>query len=269
MMNHLDPPDRAKLIAAYFAMGMIEDGMLVGLGTGSTAAWLVKLLGARKALEGLEFRAVSTSEATEQLALSVGLQTTTLAEADWLDLTIDGADEIDSDLMLIKGGGGALLREKIVATASDRMVVIADPSKIVDRLGEFPLPVEIVQFGVGATETLIGDVLEDLGMPNTSIQLRGGETRPFLTDEKHLILDLSLGQIDDPDALREGLSAIPGVVETGLFLDIAEQVIVGASSGEVEVLHRDNDKFEVVDLMDGDRLETILAEVEKQEKSRA
>ena len=236
MLDRLSPPDRGKLSSAYHAMAEVEGGMRVGLGTGSTAAWLVKLLGARRHLEGLEILAVSTSEATEALARQVGIPTTTLDEAEWLDLTIDGADEFDPALNLIKGGGGALLREKIVATASERMVVITDPSKEVQTLGAFDLPVEVVKFAWKTTAAQVADVLGSSDVDGRDIVRRERDGVPFETDEGHYILDLKLGRIGDPAALARGLLEIAGVVETGLFLGIAEQVIIGASSGEARVL---------------------------------
>ncbi|WP_112321428.1 ribose-5-phosphate isomerase RpiA [Oceanibium sediminis] len=263
MFDRLDPPERAKLISAYHAMDLIEDGMKVGLGTGSTAAWLVKLLGARRHLEGLEIEAVSTSEATETLARQMNLQTTTLDAAEWLDLTIDGADEVDRSLTLIKGGGGALLREKIVATASDRMVVIADPSKMVETLGAFPLPVEVVPFGMGVTRNLIADVLESADVAGDEITLRKGRSGPFITDEGHHIFDLHLREIGDAGRLAADLLSIAGVVETGLFLNIASTVVVGADSGEAE-FHFSDGAPKVLDLPDDGRLDQFLAFIANQ-----
>ncbi|NNU80253.1 ribose-5-phosphate isomerase RpiA [Halovulum dunhuangense] len=257
MPLHLDPNDRAKLTAAYHAMDFIEDGMKVGLGTGSTAAWLVKLLGARRHLEGLEILAVSTSEATEALARKMKIPTTTLEEAGWLDLTIDGADEADADLTLIKGGGGALLREKIVATASDRMVVIADPAKMVETLGAFPLPVEVVKFGWEASQSLVRDILEDSDVEGSRILRRMRDGAPFVTDEGHFILDLHLGRIGDPEGLAADLLSVPGVVETGLFTDIAETMVVGLPSGEA-VFHFVDDEPRRLDTADGGRLDDFL-----------
>lgn len=257
MFDRLDPPERAKLISAYHAMDLIEDGMKVGLGTGSTAAWLVKLLGARRHIEGLEIEAVSTSEATEALARKMGLLTTTLERAEWLDLTIDGADEVDGNLALIKGGGGALLREKIVATASDRMVVIADPSKMVETLGAFPLPVEVIPFGIGATRTLIADIIENSDVAGNQITLRKRGASPFITDEGHHILDLHLKEIGDPELLAADLLSVAGVVETGLFLNIASTVVVGADTGEAE-FHFQGEEPKVLDLPSDGRLDQFL-----------
>lgn len=262
MSDRLDPPARAKMISAYHAMSFVEDGMKLGLGTGSTAAWLVKLLGARRGLERLDVVCVSTSESTEALAREMGLATTTLEEAGWLDLTIDGADEVDPMLTLIKGGGGALLREKIVATASDRMVVIADRSKLVQRLGAFPLPVEVVRFGWEATARLVADVLEDADVEARDISRRMRDGAPFVTDEGHYILDLELGQIGGEEKLAAELLAIPGVVETGLFIDVADTVVVGASSGEARLLYADRTP-ELIDPEDDGRLARLLSYIEE------
>lgn len=236
MPSHLNPAERAKMTAAYHAMATVEDGMRVGLGTGSTASWLVKLLGVRREIEDLDLLCVATSEATEALARAVGLRTTTLEEAERLDITIDGADEFDPNLSLIKGGGGALLREKIVATASERMVVIADPGKQVETLGHFPLPVEVVRFGWKSTTTLIEELLQEADVDDTRIDLRLRHGEPFVSDEGHYILDLELRRIGDVESLASALLAVPGVVETGLFVDIADTVYVGFPSGEAEVV---------------------------------
>ncbi len=257
MTDRLDTIDRAKVASAYHAMSFIESGMSVGLGTGSTAAWLVKLLGARKHIEGLDIQCTSTSEVTEALALEVGLPTQSLEEADWLDLTIDGADEFDPLLTLIKGAGGALLREKIVATASDRMIVISDLSKQVDVLGAFPLPVEVVRFGWQATQGMIGDVLGEADVAEEHIERRMRNGEPYVTDEGHYILDLHLKRIADVDALALALLAVPGVVETGLFIDIADTVVLGASSGEAQLLRADEAPV-IVDDLDEARLQAFL-----------
>ena len=257
MLDRLSPPERGKLFSAYHAMAEVEQGMRVGLGTGSTAAWLVKLLGARRHLEGLEITAVSTSEATEALAVGMGIPTTTLDQAEWLDVTIDGADEFDPQLRLIKGGGGALLREKIVATASERMVVITDPSKEVAALGAFPLPVEVVKFAWSTTATHIADVLGWSDVDGRELALRQQDGRPRVTDEGHHILDLQLGRIGEPEALAAELLKIAGVVETGLFLGIADSVVIGASSGEAQIIPRDGPRS-VRDLDDPDRLAGFL-----------
>ncbi len=236
MTENLSPIDTAKFVAAKRAGEMVEDGMKVGLGTGSTAAWLVKCLGQRVREEGLRITGVPTSTRTAELAREVSIRVATLEQARWLDLTIDGADEFDADLTLIKGGGGAHLQEKIVATASDRMVVIADNSKRVARLGAFPLPLEVIPFGWQATKALVEEMLVSLGAPSQETRLRMNADRPFVTDEGNHILDLHLGEIDNPRRLSMVLNQIPGVVENGLFIDICDAVVVGYSDGSVEVI---------------------------------
>lgn len=226
----LSPIDRAKDAAARAALSEVRDGMKLGLGTGSTAAFLVAALGERVRDEGLRLTAVPTSRATADLAAAVGIATVTLDAVGQLDLTIDGADELDDALQLIKGGGAALLHEKIVATASDRMIVIADDSKHVARLGAFPLPVEVIPFGWESSSRLIRKALESLGYEGRDVVLRGGAA-PVRTDEGNLILDLKLGAITDAPALSNRLLAVPGVVETGLFLGIAKRAILGSADG--------------------------------------
>ncbi len=192
--------------------------MLLGLGTGSTAAHAVRLIGERR----LKVRAVATSNATAELAREMRIPLVTLAEVDRLDLAIDGADEIDPHLRLIKGGGGALLREKVVASAADRFVVIADASKRVPQLGAFPLPVEVIPFAA----PLLRRRIAALG---AEVSVRGGG-QPVVTDEKHWILDCRFGAIPDPETLDAELRLMPGVVETGLFLGMADEAII--ASGE-------------------------------------
>jgi len=228
--------DQWKQQAAERALVFVEDGMTLGLGTGSTAARFVDLLG-RRVGEGLSVVCVPTSEATRVQAAALGIPLTTLDEVPFLDLTVDGADELDDALRLIKGGGGALLREKIVATASERMIVIADASKRVSVLGRFPLPVEVVQFGLPSTRTMLVTLAADAGCEG-EISLRvGSNGRPFLTDSGNCILDCAFGRIDDPEALDVALKLVPGVVENGLFLGIADAAIVAGPEGIV-VLER-------------------------------
>jgi ribose 5-phosphate isomerase A len=229
--------DRAKAAAAREAAEMVEEGMRVGLGTGSTAAHLVARLGER-AREGLRFTAVATSEATARLARDAGLSTRTLDEAGWLDLTIDGADEFDPDLALIKGAGGALLREKIVAACSDRMVVIADPSKRVETLGAFPLSVEVVPFGWSVTKALLEEAMAGLGLGKVEARprIRGG--RAFETDGGNRVLDLHLGRIENPGRTSVAINQIPGVVENGLFVDLCDAVVIGHPDGRTELVER-------------------------------
>ena len=234
-MSDLSPADMAKRAAAYRAAEFVEDGMRVGLGTGSTAAFLVRRLGERVRAEGLRIRGVPTSEATARLAREVGIEVVELDEVGWLDLTIDGADEADGELSLIKGGGGALLREKIVACASDRVVIIADATKDVAALGAFPLPVEVIPFGWQATKRLIEEMLVGLDVGGREAVLRMKGEAPFVTDEGNRILDLRLGRIGDARRLALMLNQIPGVVENGLFIDIADTLVLGYEDGVVEV----------------------------------
>jgi len=233
-MASKEDSERQKREAARRALELVEPGMRLGLGTGSTARHLVDLLGERVA-QGLKVRCVATSEATLKQATGLGVPMTTLDDMPELDLTIDGADEIDSDLRLIKGGGGALLREKIVAAASLRMAVIADASKVVARLGAFPLPVEVVPFGLVSTRRHIEKTVEGLGLPGESV-LRGGAS-PFVTDGGHFILDLPLGAIPDPERLAAALSVIPGVVDHGLFIGFAKTAFI-AGPDAVRILGR-------------------------------
>jgi ribose 5-phosphate isomerase A len=228
--------DGLKESAARAALDLVEDGMQLGLGTGSTAARFVKAVGERVA-QGLRVLCVTTSEITRVQAEGLGIPLTTLDETPRLDLTVDGADEIDDQLRLIKGGGGALLREKIVATASDRMVVIADDSKLVARLGTYPLPVEVVRFGLLATMRLIEAIAVETGC-HGEIKLRPGTgDAPFVTDQGNLIVDCAFGAIPEPEVLAFALKRIPGVVEHGLFLGIADLAIVAGSDG-VKMLRR-------------------------------
>ncbi|WP_244424807.1 ribose-5-phosphate isomerase RpiA [Methylobacterium nodulans] len=210
--------------------------MRLGIGTGSTAAQFVELLGAR-VRSGLSVVGVPTSEATHRAAAAAGIPLTTLDETPELDLTVDGADEIDGSLRLIKGGGGALLREKIVAAASRRMVVIADGSKQVATLGRFPLPIEVVPFGLGATRRAIAAALTRTGCAGELTLRTGRDFAPFRTDGAHLILDAHLGRIPDPDALAAALAAVPGVVEHGLFLGLCTGAILAAEeAGAIRLL---------------------------------
>ncbi len=235
MTFELSPIDKAKFVAAKRATRYVESGMKVGLGTGSTAAWLVRCLGEMVRDDGLRIKGVPTSSRTAQLAREVGIEVISLDEAKWLDLTIDGADEYDSDLNLIKGGGGALLQEKIVATASDQMVVIADISKQVDRLGAFPLPIEVIPFGWQTTKALVEETLIGMDVLGRTTSLRMNGEHPFVTDEGNHIVDLHLNRIGNPRQLSLVLNQIPGVVENGLFLDICDAVVIGFGDGRVEV----------------------------------
>ena len=235
MPAELSPIDRAKFVAARRASDYVESGMKVGLGTGSTAAWLVRCLGEMVREEGLRIKGVPTSSRTAALARDVGIEVISLDEARWLDLTIDGADEFDGDLNLIKGGGGALLQEKIVATASDQMIVIADAAKEVEALGNFPLPIEVIPFGWQTTQALVEETLIGMNVMGRKTTLRMNGDAPFVTDEGNHILDLHLGRIGNARQLAMVLNQMPGVVENGLFIDICDIVVVGHGNGKVEV----------------------------------
>ena len=222
--------DAFKLAAAERALAFVENGMKLGLGTGSTAAKFVDLLGA-KVRAGLDVVCVATSEATQVHAEALGIPMTTLEEAPFLDLTVDGADEIDDELRLIKGGGGALLREKIVATASGRMIVIADASKRVATLGAFPLPVEVVRFGLTATHNMVVALAADAGCEGEITLRKRADGTPYVTDSGNFILDCAFGRIAEPEDLDEALKLIPGVVENGLFIGIADTAVIAGADG--------------------------------------
>ena len=235
MAAELSPIDQAKYVAARRSVDFVEAGMKLGLGTGSTSAWMVRCLAERVRDEGLKVTCVATSTRTADLARASGLTVVTLDEVKWLDLTIDGADEFDANLNLIKGGGAALLQEKIVATASDRMIVIADAAKEVAQLGAFPLPVEVIPFGWQTTKALIEETLYSLDVLNREVTLRTHRGKPLKTDESHYILDLNLRRIGNPRQLALVLNQIPGVVENGLFIDICDVVVIGNGDGRVTV----------------------------------
>ncbi|MGH1452029.1 MAG: ribose-5-phosphate isomerase RpiA [Paracoccaceae bacterium] len=235
MTGELSPIDKAKFVAAKRAVDYVEDGMRVGLGTGSTAAWMVRCLGEMVREQGLRIKGVPTSTRTAQLAREVGIEVISLDEAKWLDVTIDGADEFDGDLNLIKGGGGALLQEKIVATASDQMIVIADIGKEVESLGNFPLPVEVIPFGWQTSRALLEEMLISMDVLGREVTLRMNGSAPFVTDEGNHILDLHLNRIGNARQLSMVLNQIPGVVENGLFIDICDAVVLGFGDGRVEV----------------------------------
>lgn len=225
-----------KRAAAARAVEFVRPGMKLGLGTGSTAKHFVDLLGER-VKGGLDVICVPTSEATHAQAKGLGIPLTTLDETPALDLTVDGADEIDPHLNLIKGGGGALLREKIVAAASARMIVISDPSKLVPALGRFPLPVEVTPFGYTATRIAVEKAISSLQKPGPLSLRKGKDGHPFVTDGGHWIIDAALERIDDPKAMAHALSGIPGVMEHGLFVGLAHMVIIGGPDG-IKILER-------------------------------
>jgi len=226
--------DAQKRAAAARAVEFVNPGMRLGLGTGSTARHFVELIGER-VRSGLNIVAVPTSEATLADAKRCGITLTTLDETPELDLTVDGADEIGPELCLIKGGGGALLREKIVATASARMIVIADRSKLVSTLGHFPLPIEVVPFGVAATQRAIERAIGAIQRPGPLTLRRDKDGHVLVTDSGHWILDAALGRVDEPIALAHALSGVPGVVEHGLFIGLAHMAIIGGPDG-VEIV---------------------------------
>ena len=222
--------DEMKRAAAYRAAELVTDGMRLGLGTGSTAKHFVDAVG-EKVRGGMKLLCVPTSEATRAQAESLGIPLTTLDETPELDLTVDGADELDDRLRLIKGGGAALLREKIVAAASKRMVVIADDTKRVATLGKFPLPIEVIPFGLGATRRAVEAAVTAAGCKGELRLRMATNGAPLLTDGGHYILDGVFGVIPDPEGLAERLQRVPGVVEHGLFLGMASAAILAGTSG--------------------------------------
>jgi ribose 5-phosphate isomerase A len=220
--------DQEKEAAARASLRFVKDGQVVGLGTGSTAAYFIQLLG-EQVKNGLRIRGIPSSEHSREQAVSLGIPLTTLDECQAIDVTVDGADEVDPQLRLIKGGGGALLREKIVASATKRFVIVADATKLVPVLGKFPLPVEVIKFA----EALVAKKIEALG---AKVELRRtADGKAFLTDENNHILDCRFGQIQDAGGLARKLSDMPGVVEHGLFIDMATVVLVAKGSEIVEM----------------------------------
>src|SRR6202162_360182 len=228
--------DGLKRQAAARALEQVRDAMTLGLGTGSTAKHFVELLGMR-VRAGLNVIGVPTSEATRADAERCGIALTTLDDIDRLDLTVDGADEIDPSLNLIKGGGGALLREQIVAAASDRMIVIADDTKWVDALGRFPLPVEVIPFGLAATQRAMAGAFAQSGVSGQMVLRKGRDGHVFVTDGGHWIIDAHLGRIEDAPRLAGLLNPIPGVVEHGLFIGLASTAILAGAQG-IRVIER-------------------------------
>jgi len=218
--------ERAKQAAAERAVEYVEEGMTVGLGTGSTAAYAIRRI-AERVRAGLNIKAVATSQRSTELAEALGMAVHDLSTVSEIDLTIDGADEVDADFCLIKGGGAALLREKIVATISRKVLTVVDSSKVKEVLGEFPLPVEVVRFGWPITKRQV----EALGCTSTR---REREGQAVVTDEGHYLLDCHFGPIAQPRDLAFTLNNIPGVVENGLFVDLTDHLIVGYEDGHVE-----------------------------------
>ena len=221
----------AKKLVAESAVEFIQDGMIVGLGTGSTAYWAIKKLG-EKINEGINIKAIATSKESESLARELKIPIVTFSDIDQIDITIDGADEVDSDLNLIKGGGGALLREKIVAMASKILIIVVDESKIVSQLGEFPLPVEVTPFGVEITRNKI----EKLGC-KTEIRMQDKKTI-YKTDNGNYILDCKFGIIENPEKTNQYINMIPGVIDNGLFINVATKVLVGYKNGNIDTIKR-------------------------------
>lgn len=222
--------DQEKEAAARASLDYVKDGQVVGLGTGSTAAYFIKLL-SEKVKNGLRIRGIPTSVRSDELARSVGIPVITLDDCQEIDVTVDGADEVDPELRLIKGGGGAALREKIVASATKQLVIVADASKRVQRLGKFPLPVEVIRFA----QALVAKRIAALG---AAVQLRrNADGTPYVTDENNHILDCRFGEIRDPANLARELSEMPGVVEHGLFIGMAS-VALFARGSEIEKLKR-------------------------------
>ena len=225
-----------KRAVAAKALDYVQDGMKLGLGSGSTAEIFVEML-APRVRGGEKLLCVPTSEKTATLARKLGLTLASLDDLAPLDLTVDGADEADRNLDLIKGGGGMLLREKIVAAASRKMIVIADETKLVARLGKYPLPVEVVEFGHKSVAARLNAVLAAAGYANSPMTLRqqGGAT--FKTDSGNVIYDIAFGAIQNAPKLAAAISAVPGVVEHGLFIGIATTLLI-AGPGEIEVINR-------------------------------
>jgi ribose 5-phosphate isomerase A len=220
--------DQEKEAAARASLRFVKDGQVLGLGTGSTAAYFIKLLG-EEMKKGLRIRGIPTSVRSRELAMSLGIPVITLDDCQEIDVTVDGADEVDPQLRLIKGGGGALLREKIVASATRQMVVVADATKQVQSLGKFPLPVEVIRFA----QALVAKRIAALG---AEVQLRcDAAGNPYLTDEDNHILDCRFGEMRDPDALARELSDMPGVVEHGLFIGMASVALFARGSEIVEL----------------------------------
>jgi ribose 5-phosphate isomerase A len=220
--------DQEKEAAARASLRFVKDGQIVGLGTGSTAAYFIQLLG-EEVKRGLKIRGIPTSDRSREQAASLGIPLTTLDECQQIDVTVDGADEVDPQLRMIKGGGGALLREKIVASATRQVVIVADATKRVPMLGRFPLPVEVIKFA----QAMVAKKIKALG---AEVELRrGADGKPFLTDENNHILDCRFGQIPDADGLARQLSDMPGIVEHGLFIGMANVVLVANGSEIVEL----------------------------------
>lgn len=221
----------AKQAAGYLAAEYVKDGMIVGLGTGSTAYYAIEKIGERVA-QGLKIQAIATSNASEELAVKYQIPLIRASEVERLDLAIDGADEVDPDMALIKGGGGALLREKLVAINSDRFIVIADSGKLVSHLGQFKLPIEIVPFCYEWTLSQLQSRYD------VAFEMRTRDGQLYVTDNGNYIADASFGKIEAPEQLSRELKMLTGVVDHGLFVDIADTVVIGYDDGRTEVIEK-------------------------------
>ncbi|MEO6608527.1 MAG: ribose-5-phosphate isomerase RpiA [Aestuariivirga sp.] len=228
--------DTQKKAAAEFALKVVTDGAKIGLGTGSTANYFIEAVAEKVKREKLKVEFVPSSAQSYALAQKLGLNLRNLEDIPFLDFTIDGCDEFDSSFRLIKGGGGALHREKLVASSSRFVLAICDASKKVDTLGKFPLPVEISKFGVNATAWKIERILTQMGWEKPKMRLRAGaDGKPFVTEMGNAIIDLDLQKIPQPERLDDALNGLPGVIETGLFIGICGVVIMGTDKGVVEL----------------------------------
>jgi len=253
--------DKAKYASAKYSLNFIKDGMKIGLGTGSTAAWFVVLLSDFIKKNDIKVTTVATSNFTKTLAKAVGVKVVSLDEIKCLDLTIDGADEFDDHLNLIKGGGGALLQEKIVASASSEMIVIADTGKYVKKLGKFPLPIEVVPFGASSTKNILDNLFLTCGFKDISGTFRQKNGQIFVTDEGNNIIDYKLNEINNVKELSIKINNITGVIEHGIFTNLCTKVIVGKPSGGIHLFSKQlkTNKFQAIDLSEMKRLnKTIL-----------
>ncbi len=238
-MQPSKPQDQAKLAAGRKAIETyLQDGMRIGLGSGTTSHWFVRALG-EKVRDGFDIAGVPTSTATRDLAREVGVPLLDLNDVVELDLTIDGADEIDHAGRMIKGGGACLLWEKMVARVSRRMVAVVDDGKLVETLGRYPLPIEVIRFGWRSTGRELQTLFDQFGHHDVPMTLRGGEATPVITDSGHYILDWQLDRIEEPDRLAPLFNEIPGVVEHGLFVGIAHEMVIGHADGSADVIRLD------------------------------
>jgi ribose 5-phosphate isomerase A len=238
-MEPQTPQDRAKLAAGHKAIETyLRSGLRIGLGSGTTSHWFVRALG-EKVKQGLDVAGVPTSTATRDLAIQVGVPLLELNDVESLDFTIDGADEIDRQGRMIKGGGACLLWEKMVARISRRMIAVVDDGKVVEHIGRFPLPIEVIPYGWRSTERELRKLFAHFGHEGMPIRLRGGLEKPVITDSGNYILDCELIRINDPDRLAPCFNEIPGVVEHGLFVGIANEIVIGHADGSGEILRLD------------------------------